>query len=118
MKKFLVLIVVFIMLAVVSVPDVIAGNKQRHRWEGIGIGVGSLIILDQIFRNNRGDHRQEPCDSNRGYRFGRPAYHSQQVWIPAVRERVWYPAHYDQLGRWVRGEWVTRELAPGYWGYR
>ena len=115
MKKIVIMIVVFIMLIIVSAPDAIAGSRQSHRWEGVGIGIGGMILLNQIFRNN---DRQSPQVYDRGYRFGQPRYQNQQVWIPAVRERFWIPSHYDQLGRWIRGEWVIIELAPGYWAYR
>ena len=40
MKKLLVILTATVVCIALSVPSALAGSKQRHRWEGVAIGLG------------------------------------------------------------------------------
>jgi hypothetical protein len=41
-------------MALIS-STVLAGGKQRHRWEGVAIGVGAAILGHAIFQSHKAD---------------------------------------------------------------
>lgn len=126
------------LLAFVSTPAA-AGDKQRHRWEGVAIGVGAALLGHAVLDS----YRDRDCDWDRGRgrdwdrtcrpervrvykhdgrhppapmpRYSRGHWEMRKVWVPPVSERVWNPGHYSRHGHWVSGHWVTVERESGYW---
>ena len=106
------------------------GNPQRHRWEGVAIGVGAAILGGALL------HHAQPPRRN----HSRPVYHQsypqqqqvvysapycpprprghwewQKIWVPPVCQKTWNPGHYNRRNHWVPGRWIKIETQPGYW---
>ncbi len=120
-----------------------AGAKQRHRWEGVAIGVGAAIlghtIVNSYQHNNRPHHSRgggtvivnsPPARvHHRPPRYHRQRYSPtppspppscghwevQRVWVAPVHEKVWNPGHYDANQSWVPGSWINVVKEEGYW---
>lgn len=119
------LLVAICLTAFISVPA-FAGEKQRHRWEGVAIGVGAAILGHAIL-SNHDDHRDDAptqvtvIQKEDRHHRARAAHHedhrrkARKVWVPPVCERVWNSGHYNRRGDWVTGRWITLETQPGYW---
>ena len=123
MKKiFISLFAAVCLLTFISAPA-LAGDKQRHRWEGVAIGVGAAILGHAILSNayDRSPEQVTVIHRDSHYRHcPPPRYHRgrwevQKVWVPPVCEEIWNPGHYDRCGNWVSGRWITIEARPGYW---
>ena len=114
MKKKNLFVVVFITILCVTflTSSAWAGKKHRHRWEGIAIGVGAVMLGHALFKHHphRHFHPAPPPPRFRGHREVR------RVWIPPTYERVWNPGHYNHEGRWIPGQWIEVVKEPGYWG--
>ncbi len=91
----------------------LAGAKQRHRWEGVGIALGSIAALG-IVSNLIAPPR--PPVIIHPPRWHYPPPPPPMRWMPGhwqihrVREpetwrRVWVPSHYDNVGNWIEGHW-------------
>lgn len=136
MKKILWIGLLAIFCAAASAPTAWAGAKQRHRWEGVAIGVGAAILGHAIIQQHhrayahpyRGggtviiERNNDRCDyPRRRYRRhhrARPArghWENRRMWVSPVYEKVWNPGHYDVDQRWVPGQWIEVVKEPGYW---
>ncbi len=128
MKKIITLIITLMMTGIffltMSVPAAFAGSKQRHRWEGVAIGVGAAILGSAIFNSDRWDTPRErvvvidrDCHKPRHYDRHRPKDHweERKIWVEPVCERVWNPGHYNRHHQWVPGRHIIIEKRPGYW---
>ncbi len=121
-KRLIGLVIVLSSIALAS-SSAMAGSKQRHRWEGIAIGVGAAILGHAIFQTHRAE--QQPrvvyVDPHRNDRhhFGPKHHHGhwewQQTWVPPTYERIWNPGHYNRKGHWVPGHWIKIETSNGHW---
>lgn len=127
MKKRAILILTVLIGITIASQPAWAGSKQRHRWEGVAIGLGAAVLGSAIL-NGGAYHGHSPYVS-RAYaypveprpryrpirRHHRPRGHweTRQVWVPPTYERVWNPGHYTRRGRWVEGRWITLEKCPG-----
>ncbi|MFH1489088.1 MAG: hypothetical protein ABII06_09300, partial [Pseudomonadota bacterium] len=60
-----------------------AGPKQRHRWQGVAIGVGAAVLGTALLK---------------AYQAPRPAHPPRTVVVPA-----WNPPPYKS--RWEGGHW-------------
>ncbi len=129
MKKLSVYFIVFVLCFTLSATSAWAGSKQRHRWEGVAIGVGAAI-LGHALQNNHKRHDPGPVvikepryypapplprhhRKNHRYRNGHWEY--RKVWVAPVYEKVWNPAHYNKHKEWVNGRWIKIEAEPGHW---
>ncbi len=135
MKKPLTIGLLTLLSALLLAPSAWAGAKQRHRWEGVAIGVGAAILGHALIQHHhayahpyRGGGKViirrdiDRCDDRRRryYRrpFHRPArghWEHRRVWVSPVYEKVWNPGHYDVDQRWVPGRWIQVVKEPGYW---
>ena len=124
-KRRITSLVLTLMATVLFASSALAGSKQRHRWEGVAIGVGAAILGHAIYQNHKA-HQQphvvyvEPQRTDRyncGYRHKHPHGHWawQETWVPPVYERIWNPGHYNRKGHWVPGHWMQLEGAKGHW---
>ncbi len=143
MKKGLIIILAVLFCVGVATPSAFAGSPQRHRWEGVAIGVGAAIVGSAILGNvlnphTRVVHHTRPRHHYRPARihhrpavYTRPArpvtyrpappprscghWEVQKVWVEPVYQRVWNPGHYDAHQNWVPGHYIKIEKQPGYW---
>ena len=131
-KTLFVLILVSIFSLTILVPSARAGSKQKHRWEGVAIGIGAAILGGALVKQyNSPSHRKytyvpgprfkqhprkdyyrkQPNKNNR--RHGH--WEMRKEWVPHTYKRVWNPAHYNRRGEWVPGGWIEVMDKPGYW---
>ncbi len=123
MKKILIILFALIFVVSLSATSAFAGSKQRHRWQGVAIGVGVAILGNAIFNNSRDysprervtvierDVYVQPCPPP--HRKGH--WEISKIWVAPVSKRVWNPAHYNNHNRWVSGQWKMIETEPGFW---
>jgi hypothetical protein len=123
MKKLFILILTIIFFLSFAATSSYAGSKQRHRWQGVAIGVGAALLGNAILNSCRDYSPPErhvvyekrsscyPCKP----RPKRGHWEYRETWVPPVCERVWNPGHYSKCGKWVPGEWITIEKSAGYW---
>jgi hypothetical protein len=123
-KKILMgLTVVFTATVLISAPAV-AGSKQRHRWEGVAIGVGAAILGHAIYQAHKDPSPPrvvyaDPEPTPR-YHHPRPQHRRghwewRKTWVPSTYEKTWNPGHYNRKGHWVRGRWIEVKTSEGYW---
>jgi hypothetical protein len=121
-KLFFIPVVAILTIALVP-PAAVAGSKQRHRWEGVAIGVGAAILGHAVYQAHKTVPKpQRVCVNNErganqrhrpGYRHGH--WEWQRVWVPPSFETVWNPGHYDRKGRWQKGDWIQVQRETGHW---
>ena len=118
MKKILIIATAVIFFLSLAAGPALAGSKERHRWEGVAIGVGAAILGSAII-NSYQPERVRVIERHTYHHPGPPRYipescEPQQVWITPTYERVWNPGHYE-YGKWVPGQYIMIEKTPGYW---
>lgn len=124
-KKLLIrLTVAVIGIAMVS-TSALAGSKQKHRWEGVAIGLGAAILGHAIYQAHRADQQPQviydepepapPYKHNHGFRDRQGHWEWEKTWVPPTYEKVWNPGHYDPSGHWVPGHWMEIQRSEGYW---
>lgn len=108
----------------VAAPPAWAGSPQRHRWEGVAIGVGAAILGRVLFdahqpqRSGYAPASRPTVVEHHYYRSPPPPaghWEIRREWVPPTHQEVWNPGHYDRRGRWVSGHWMRLEAHPGYW---
>lgn len=96
-----------------------AGSPQRHRWEGVAIGLGAALIGSTLWHHHHPYHHPRPEPF---YRHPAPPpcnnWEVERVWIPPVYDSVWIPGHCNRWGEWMPGRWEKRVRIPGYWEER
>ena len=125
MKKIITVFLVVIFFLSLAAPSAFAGSKQRHRWQGVAIGLGAAILGHALINNSRSDSCPDRVvvtdrdDHWHGYSDHRRRGHWEirKVWVDPIYERVWNPAHYDPYGEWISGRYITIEKEPGYWSH-
>ncbi len=119
---FISLVIALVGSALVS-SSALAGSKQRHRWEGVAIGVGAAILGHAIYHTHKAEQQPQVVyvEPERTYRepYGHQHRHGhwewQKYWVPPTYERVWNPGHYNRMGYWVSGHWMEVETSSGHW---
>ena len=110
MKKLTVSLFIAILSIFILISPALAGSKQRHRWEGVAIGIGAAILGSAILGRSGYSH-PAPVYTRRPPRPCRTVsrtpghWESKKVWIPGRCERIWRGGHYDNYGRWYPGYW-------------
>ncbi|MDM8514586.1 hypothetical protein QUF76_00170 [Desulfobacterales bacterium HSG16] len=138
MKKLIITILIIVFSASLFTTQSFAGSKQKHRWEGVAIGLGAAALGGAILSNSRSKdnnravgYNNAPCyypAPSRPHRKKNVSRHPRKhkrpkrghwevrkVWVAPVHERVWNPAHYNRRNEWVKGSWISVEQQPGYW---
>ncbi|MCF8026836.1 MAG: hypothetical protein K9K81_00570 [Desulfobacteraceae bacterium] len=79
MKKILTVLLVAVCLVAFAGTSASAGDKQRHRWEGVAIGVGAAIVGHAIISSyyNSGPDHVTVIHQNRGHRAYPPPRYSR-----------------------------------------
>ena len=127
MKKLIVFITMILLLGTYTS----AKANNRHIWEGVAIGLGTLALGSIILNNARPYYSPDPYYARpvpRPYYRERPYYRPvprrghwemrREHWIRPRYERSYYrEGYYDNRGRWVRGRWEGRWI-PGRWVMR
>jgi hypothetical protein len=126
-RKIIAVICAAVLGTVIAVSPSWAGSKQRHRWEGVAIGIGAAIlgkaILDTYHHNYHatGPHAG-PAIVEHHYHQAPPEpagyWETRKEWIPPVYTKKWNPGHHNRHGHWVEGHWLRIEVQPGYWEYQ
>ena len=92
-----------------------AGSKQRHRWEGVAIGLGAAVLGSALLHQR---HYRRPIP-DRIYLDPPPPrcryWDYEEVWVPPAYEREWRPGRYNRWGRWIPGRWERSVVSPGHW---
>jgi len=123
MKKLMISIVAtLVCFSLLTVPAS-AGSKQRHRWEGLAIGVGAAILGSALLNSHNNAVSNEtasyetPVPPPPRYCPPRPRGHWEirRIWVPPTFKRVWNPAHYNHRRERVPGGWIKIISEPGYW---
>ncbi len=128
MKKLLIPIMVLSLLCITFISPVEAGEKSRHRWQGIAIGAASFLFLDHLANHSTGPARSVsygPAPGAYGHRLAPPRYcapgtsHRKNMWRRQSRwESVWIPGHYDHHGRYIDGHNERYNVSGGRYRYR
>lgn len=124
MKKTGIISLMIIIIVSFSMSPVLAGSKQRYRWQGAAIGLGAAALGHVIYKNAQARHAPERVVVVERPAYASPcpppcypgacSYEPRRVWVEPVREQVWNPGHYHN-GRWIEGQWILIEASPGYW---
>ena len=132
-KTSLILIFVSVFSLTILTPRAHAGSAQRHRWQGVAIGIGAAILGGAIFnhhKKNRPRHessyRPGPAPKHRHHKYERRKHYRKQhrrhghwelrkEWVQPTLKRVWNPGHYNRHGKWIPAGWIEVEDQPGYW---
>jgi hypothetical protein len=123
MKKTIILTITMIFFLSLLAPSAYAGSKQRHRWQGVAIGLGAAILGHAIVNSDRYESSPErvvvidrDCHRQRySNRHHRGEWEVRKTWVAPRCERVWNPAHYNEYNQWVPGQNITIETGQGYW---
>ncbi len=97
-------LVVFASLALIPNPSW-AGSPQRHRWEGVAIGVGAAIIGSALINSlHQSSAYAEPAPAAAYHpvyeRRHAPRGHwaIEKEWVEPVTRKEWNPGHYTPPG--------------------
>jgi len=124
-KNLFALLLTAILCVSLLIPSVWAGSKQRHRWQGVAIGLGAAILGNALFNHNHNEyysHRKPSPVVVPGYNYNPPEsrrhpgyWQMRKKWIPPVYKKSWNPGHYNHRGKWVPGHWIEIVARPGCW---
>ena len=124
MKKtqLITLILVSVFTITILAPTANAGSTQKHRWEGVAIGIGVALLGNALIKQNKHylGQAREPVRKRHpapyhDYRYHRGHWEVRKEWIPPEYKKVWNPGHYNKRGRWVKGHWIEIVDQPGCW---
>jgi hypothetical protein len=113
-----------IFVTVATIPDnTWAGSTQRHRWEGVAIGIGAAIIGSALINSLHGSPAvvgPAPTQAAVHYYHERPRapkgyWTIEKEWVEPTCKKEWNPGHYNRRGQWVPGGWIQLEVEPGHW---
>lgn len=114
MKKAGIIIIGLIVCMMLTVPSALAGSKQRHRWEGVAIGVGAAVLGGALLGV---PPVVAPTHSRVSVRVGtdRPRYrheryHHSKVECSVKYDRRYHGRHHDSCRRNCCGYWEVRKV--------
>lgn len=121
-KKLLIVLVIAVFGMMLASSSALAGSKQRYRWEGVAIGLGTALVGHAIYQAHRaGQQPQVVYVEPERHRYDRGSKHRhghwewQKTWVPPTHEKVWNPGHYNRKGQWVSGHWIELKTNAGHW---
>jgi hypothetical protein len=143
MKKILVSSIAVMVCLCLAASPAWAGSKQRHRWEGVAIGLGAAIVGSALVNAARQPNNETTvANPNQTFNYTpaqphvyapsmpspppvyqappqpqcpRGHWETRKTWIPETYRRAWNPAHYNRQGRWVPGGWIEIVDQEGRW---
>ena len=118
-KNLFILLITTILCVSFLAPSAWAGSKQRHRWEGVAIGIGAAILGNALFSR---PHHPRPyvrpvfyCPPPRRVVVHPTGYWKiRKTWVSSRYKKIWVEDYYGRSGEWVPGHWEKRH-EPGYW---
>lgn len=122
-KMMLISLIIALFGSALVASPALAGSEQRHRWEGVAIGVGAAILGHAIYHTHKAEQQAsvvyaEPERTDR-HGFGHKHRHGhwewRKAWVPPTYQRVWNPGHYNRKGHWISGHWMEVETSGGHW---
>ena len=119
--KLIILILVSVFTITIFTPRAYAGSTQKHRWEGVAIGIGVALLGNALINQYEPHSRPAPSPvyksppPRRDYSYRRGHWEFRKEWISPAYKKVWNPGHYDKKGRWVGGHWIEIIDQPGCW---
>ena len=102
----------------------LAGSPQQHRWEGVAIGIGAVVLGKALFdacHRPYAPTAPRPAVAAYHHYYQEPApepaghWETRKHWVPPVFKKVWNPGHYNRHGHWVPGRWLQVKVESGYW---
>ncbi|MEJ2039661.1 MAG: hypothetical protein P8X55_12130 [Desulfosarcinaceae bacterium] len=120
-KKYIVIMITAFFTVFAFSAPALAGSPQQHRWEGVAIGIGAVLLGKALFdASQRPYAAPAPQPAVVQYHHApRPApsghWEIRKQWVAPVYKKVWNPGHYNRHGRWVTGQWLQVEVESGYW---
>lgn len=113
-KKIWIALVVGITCFFLIIPSSWAGDTQRHRWEGVALGIGAAILGHTLYTAYA---KNTPAPAYHQPRPLQPRGHweYQKVWVPPTYKKVWNPGHYNKKRQWVPGRYTQIVKEPGHW---
>ncbi|MDM8522236.1 hypothetical protein QUF80_02600 [Desulfococcaceae bacterium HSG8] len=135
MKRILISSIVMVVCLSLLAPPVLAGSKQRHRWQGVAIGVGAAMLGHAIISEHHRNLKAAAQERSPGYppqryrEYSSPRVYDcpppppsrrghwefRKIWVPAKHKKVWNPGHYNRRGKWVPGKWIRIKDEAGHW---
>lgn len=120
-----------------------AGSKQRHRWEGLAIGLGAAVVGSALLNAARQPNNEVTVvNPSQGLNYApapprvyapsmpspppvyqappappcpRAYWETRKTWVEPTYKRIWNPAHYNKNGRWIPGGWIEIIEHEGRW---
>ena len=123
-KKYIVITILALFTVFAFNAPALAGSPQQHRWEGVAIGVGAVLLGKALYDASHPHYagpapRPVAAEYHHHHRrpVPRPAGHweTRKQWVPPVYQKEWNPGHYTRHGRWVPGHWQKVEVESGHW---
>ena len=114
-KKIWIMLTVTLVCFFLMIPSSWAGSTQRHRWEGVAIGVGAAMLGHALFSQYYNHYTPAKVYYEPKPHRPRGHWEYKKVWVPPTYKKVWNPGHYNKRGRWVPGTWMRVEKEPGHW---
>ncbi len=120
-----ILLITALLCVSLLIPSAWAGSKQKHRWEGVAIGIGATLLGCALFKQYQDhtpySHRKPAMVPAPAYRHPSPRHcrhrghwEVRKEWVPPTYKRFWNPGHYNHRGEWVAGQWIEIVDRPGY----
>ena len=100
-KKIFIIMLTTILCLCFIATSARAGSKQRHRWEGVAIGLGAAIVGSALINHYRccSDCGPPPAVSIYYSDYGRPRGNYNHHWRPH-RHAHWRSHHLHRYGHW------------------
>lgn len=121
-KSFLIILVCCLITAFTS-TTVFAGSTQKHRWEGVAIGIGAALLGSALIHQHKMRRPPEPVPNGpfiskrppRRYEQHQGYWETREIWMPPTYKKVWNPGHYNRHGNWIEGHWIKIIDKEGHW---
>ncbi len=116
MKRTTVFLMAAFLVGLMVVSPATAGDRSRHRWQGVAIGAASMLLLNHLISVPPA-YGQPVCRTTARYvEVPPPPGHYEKRWVPRERwERFWVPGHYNRHGRYIEGHYEQDQVDDGYW---
>lgn len=115
MKKVSIIMTISLVCILLITPSSWAGEAQRHRWEGVAIGIGAAFLGHALLNQHYANYSPAPVYHKPPPQRPRGHWEYKKVWVQPTYKKVWNPGHYTRTRRWVPGKWIRVEIEPGHW---
>ncbi|NOY52302.1 MAG: hypothetical protein GXP58_01625 [Deltaproteobacteria bacterium] len=110
------ILIMALFITTLAVSPATAGNRSRHRWQGVAIGAASMFLLNHLIGAPPAYGRPACRTTVRYVEVPPPPGHYEKRWVPRERwERFWVPGHYTRRGRYIEGHYEQESIDDGGW---